>query len=120
MNWEKLSNLYENAPKKSEIGAKLGVNQSNFLKIMREKKQIDVLLLEKIASYFGKSMCFFFDEPDASELNIKLAKITNESLLLAEKLKTIHEIITEKNRTIAALESHIETLTGKKATAAAS
>jgi len=113
MNIEKLRELHESTANKGEMFAKMGIARQSFIDILTKKSSPRVENLEKIAKFFNKPVGYFFDEPDAEETNKELTQYKTENTLLREKIKDL-------NRVILAQEAHIETLTGKKATAAAS
>ena len=121
MDWDKLLNLWENSPKRSEIGKKIGKNQSNLNKILREKKQIDVVLLEKLALYFNVPVSSFFEENQSlknkqiedlenkiKELDKELElyrKLENDKLEMIEMMKEINKGLKDK---ITLLEIMVE------------
>ena len=72
MNTEKLIKLLEEGDSISKKSEKIGINRSYLYDIINKKSNIGVDKLEKIAEYFGKSVGYFFDEPELNEINFKL------------------------------------------------
>ena len=102
MNNEKIKELYYKEAEKSKVPEKIGISRSNFDGIMNGIISPNVQTLEKIAKYFGKSIGYFFDEPQADDI---MRKSIEQQMALSEK-----EIeIMYKNNKIADLNFIIST-----------
>jgi len=108
MNVEKIKKLYESLASKLDNFEKIGIKRQTFYDILTQKTQTKVDNLEKIAVYFNKPVGYFFDEPDARELE-------KENIELRKDVEKLSEKIGDLRETIEAHAAHIETLTGKKA-----
>ena len=109
-NCELIKKLHDKENKRSEIHAKIGISKSNYSQIMNGNVKPTVDTLEKIASFFGKNIGYFFDEPDASELETKVIQLEKENAMLNEINKGRAREIETKDKLIQSLEAHIDTL----------
>jgi len=74
-NPEKIKLLHSKENNKSEIHEKIGISKSNYSNIMNENVSPTVETIEKIAKFFKKPVGYFFDEPDANDLQEKVKEL---------------------------------------------
>jgi len=113
MNYEKIKILYDKEAKKSDIPAKIGISRSNFDKIIKGEVNPTVESLEKIATYFGKRVGYFFDEPDAGELVGEVKDLQYKQEILNREIKHTKEVISLQKEIIDGYKSR-EKCEGKK------
>jgi len=109
-----IKELYQKETVKNEIPDKIGISKTNLFNIMNGNINPTVGNIEKIASFFGKTVGYFFDEPDFSEAKFANNILEREIIHLKREIEFKNKLIMQQEKTISAQDRYIETLTEKK------